>query len=195
MKLEPEAEPEIQAEPETAPEPEPVPEAVPAIPPDSEPEPEPAPAPEPAPESEAAPELPPEPSPAPVAEAPPEPTAVSTTEPKLEPDPETGAIAVTVEELNLAFGADKAATNAKLADKTLRVSGRVDKIIVKDYLDIQYILLTSREGTGRWNVRCTFDREHGAKLLRLKAGETVTVQGSYDSCERNIILRDCLLIG
>jgi len=205
----PEAEPEpgtqpeseLKAVPEFKPAVDPAPEAI------SEPQPEPEPEPEsvldpelepatesaPEPEPEPAPE--PEPEPTPVSEAPPEPAAAtaSAAEPKLEPDPETGVIAASVEELNAAFNADKPATNAKLANKLLQVTGTVDKIIVKDYLDIQYILLTSRQG--RWQVRCTFGREHAPKLTRLAAGETVTVQGNYDGCERNIILKDCTLVG
>ncbi len=114
--------------------------------------------------------------------------------PELEPEPATGAITVTVAELNSAFNTDKAATNAKLADRVLKVTGIVDKIIVKDYLDIQYILLTGNKAKGTWNVRCTFGKEYGPQLMQLTAGETAAVQGKYGGYERNVILKDCVLV-
>jgi len=188
--LEPVPEPEPEPIPEPMPEPEPIPEPVPAPEleaktapvaepiPEAEPMPEPEPIPEPVPEPEL--EAKPAPEPQPV--------------PELEPEPTTGAIAVTANELNSAFQADKAAANAKLTDKILRLTGTVDKIIVKDNLDIQYILLTSAEKQATWNVRCTFGREHGPQLTRLTEGQTVTVQGKYDGYERNIIMKDCVLV-
>jgi hypothetical protein len=124
----------------------------------------------------------------------PEPTPVPEPELVLEPEPTSGAIAATVKQLNSVYNADKAATNAKLTNKTLKVTGVVDKIVVREHLDIQYILLTSAGKQEAWNVRCTFDKKHGAQLKQLTAGETVTVQGKYDGYERNIIMRDCALV-
>jgi len=185
---EPELEPVLQPEPE--PEPAPVPEPELAAEPEPEPEPkpelEPVPEPAPAPEPELAAE--PEPELEPVPE--PEPAPV----PELEPEPTTGAIAVTVKELNLAYNADRAAANAKLTDKILKVTGVVGKIVVREHLDIQYILLASARSPEQWNVRCTFDKQHGPQLARLTAGETVTVQGKYAGYERNIIMKECVLV-
>jgi len=189
-------------EPEPMPEPEPVPEpeleAKPAPEPVPEPEPEPqpvsAPVAEPIPEAEPMPEPEPIPEPVPEPELEAKPAPEPKPVPELEPEPTTGAIAVTANELNSAFQADKAAANAKLTDKILKVTGTVDKIIVKDNLDIQYILLTSAEKQATWNIRCTFGREHGPQLTRLTEGQTVTVQGKYDGYERNIIMKDCVLV-
>ncbi|MFQ5997426.1 MAG: hypothetical protein ACE5KP_07385, partial [Dehalococcoidales bacterium] len=114
--------------------------------------------------------------------------------PELEPEPTTGIITVTVDELSSSFNRDKAAANSKLLNKILNVTGMVDKIFVKDHLDIYYILLTSNAKQEIWNVRCTFGREQIPQLTRLATGQTVTVQGKYDSYERNIILKECTLV-
>ena len=187
---EPETEPELELEPEPEPEPEPKLEAEPVPEPETEPEPTPVAEPELAPESEPVSEH------EPIPELEPEPTPVAEPElaPELEPEPTTGTIQVTVDELNSAYKTDKMAANAKLLNKTLRVTGVVDKIFVKDYLDIAYILLTSAKKQGPWNVRCTFGKEDRAQLTPLTAGEEATVQGRYDGYERNIILRDCVLV-
>jgi len=185
---EPEPEPLLVPEPETIselePEPEPELEPEPVSVPESEPELELVP--EPAPEPEAESVTVPEPEPAPV----PEPVPESVPEPEAEVMPEPEPV-----QLSSSFNTDKAATNAKLMDKILKVTGTVDKIFVKDHLDIQYILLTSAATRETWNVRCTFGREHSPQLTRLAAGQTVTVQGKYDGYERNIILKDCALVG
>ncbi len=207
--LEPEPEPELEPEPVSVPEPEPELELVPEPAPEPEaesvtvPEPEPAPVPEPVPESVPEPVPAPEPESVTVPEpetklAPepePQPVPVPKPAPEFEPEPTTGVIAVTVDELSSSFNTDKAATNAKLMDKILKVTGTVDKIFVRDHLDIQYILLTSAAKQETRNVRCTFGREHSSQLTRLATGQTVTVQGKYDGYERNIILKDCALVG
>lgn len=177
------------------------------------PAPIPEPEPEPLPNRQARPVLRPEPEPEPVREAPPatispaEPATVAATipgpvpapvpepvpVPDLNPDPATGVITVTVDQLNAAYQADKMATHDKLTDKTLRVTGTVDKIIVKEQLDIQYLLLAGAAGWGGLNVRCTFAQKYAVQLSRLTPGQTVPIQGKYAGYERNIILKDCLL--
>lgn len=113
--------------------------------------------------------------------------------PDLEPEATTGVINATVEELNAAFNSDKAGANAKLMDKTLRITGTVDKVFVRDNLDIFYIILAGAGGPSSWQIRCTFNREHSAHLSRLTAGQNATVQGTYTGYERNIILKECSL--
>jgi DNA-directed RNA polymerase subunit RPC12/RpoP len=212
IREEPELEPEPIPKPILKPKPTPVPEPVlkpepePEPEPVSEPEPEPVPEPEPLPKPEPTPVSEPELESAvePVPEPAPEPTLVTEPEPvpvtkpvpvpELEPEPTTGAITVTVDELNSAFNADKAAANVKLMNKTLKVTGTVDKIFVKEHLDIQYIILTSARKRENWSVRCTFGSEHGPQLTRLSPGQTETVQGQYAGYERNIILKDCALV-
>jgi len=86
------------------------------------------------------------------------------------------------------------AADAKFADKTLTVTGVVDRITVNDVHSIYYIILASAEKKAQWNVRCTFDRKYGVQLNRLTAGQTVTVQGKYDGYKLNILMRDCVLV-
>ncbi|MFC1911933.1 hypothetical protein ACFLXG_02090 [Chloroflexota bacterium] len=201
---EPTAEPEPEPMPEPEVEPVPEPESKQVAEPTAEPEPEPMPEPEvePVPESELkqaaepAAESEPEPAPEPEPEVTPTPAPEVTAEaePVLEPEPVSGAIVITVAQLNAMYSADKAAANAKLADKTLRITGVVEKVVVREHLGIQYMLLASSGGRGQWNVRCTFDETHGSKLKKLTQGEPATVQGEYASYERNIILKNCALV-
>ena len=181
-------EPKQVAAPKRVPKPKRVPE--PKRVPTPVPEPEPVPQPEPVPE--------PEPvlvSEAEIKTAPkPEPVPTPQTVPELLAEPTTGAITATVEQLAAAFNADRAATNARLLNQTLKITGTVDKIFVREHLDIQYILLTGEKTRNILNVRCTFGREQASQLTRLTAGQTVTVQGKYDGYEKNIILKDCVLV-
>ena len=182
---EPPAEATERSEPVDEPEPEPVAEAEMEPVPETEPLPEAEPAEEPVAEAapEAAPEVAPEPAQAPVAV------------PTREPDPATGTINATVDELIAAFTSDKAGTNAKLLNKSLTVTGAVQKIFARDNLDIFYILLAGAgKSSSSLQVRCTFSREHSTPLSRLTEGQTATVQGTYVGCERNIILKDCRLV-
>jgi len=184
--LEPEREPEPEPKAEPAPEPEPevivepppqpraVPPLEPAPPPPPEPELQPAPAPAPPPVVEPAP--------------PPRPNPILT----LETIPD--GLEVTTEEISSAYQADKAAAHTKLTNKTLKVTGIADKIFVKEHLDIQYILLTTAERGDMWNVRGTFDKKLAYQLRRLTPGERLTIQGRYNGYERNIILKDCVLV-
>lgn len=139
-----------------------------------------------------------EPALEPVTEIEPEVEAAPAAEPvaatALEPDAATGAISATVEGLNASFNSDKAGTNNKLLNKVLQVTGTVEKVFAKDYLDIFYIILGSAGGPVTWQVRCTFSREHGTYLSRLTDGQTATVQGTYVGYERNIILKECSLV-
>jgi len=196
---EPEPEPTPEPEPVPVPEPEPTPEPepVPAPEPEStpEPEPEPVPEPEPTPEPEPVPVPEPEPTlePEPVPEPEPEPTLEPEPVPAPEPEPTPSETGVTVGELYSAYR-DKITADAKLANKSLKVTGIVDKIVVNDIHEIYYIILTSAEKKEDRFVRCTFDKKYGPELNRLTAGQTVTVQGKYDGYRINILMRDCVLV-
>ena len=144
--------------------------------------------------SEPAPELAPETEPAPA----PAPAPVTTPAP--EPAPfdslattESGMIEATVEELDAAYKADKLAAHAKLNGKTLRVTGMVDKVVLREHIDILYVMLTGANKREAWNVRCTFNKSDGSSLRRLPDGEMVKIQGIYGGYERNILLKDCIL--
>ena len=175
----PTPEPETELEPEPKPIPVPEPEVIP------EPEPVPVSEPEPTPEPEVIPEA------APV----PEVKTLPESAPALEPHPDSGIIEASVAQLNAAYRQDKAGTNARLKDSVLLVTGVVDKIVLREHLGIQYLLLSSGSNQERFNVRCTFDSQQGAALRRLTEGESVTVKGSYGGYQRNIMLKDCAMVG
>jgi hypothetical protein len=204
----PESEPIILPPPEPAPElkapPEPEKKAVPD-------EPEPEKKPEPTPESE--PIILPPPEPAPELKAPPEPEKKAVPDepepkktPELAPEPEpepelppeleitkSGAD-TTVDALNHYYQTDKAATHARLKDQTIKVSGLLEKVFVRDHLDIRYLVLTGEKKSGPWSVRCSFGKESVSEMNRLSEGQTVKVQGTYDGYGKNIIIKDCNLI-
>ena len=96
--------------------------------------------------------------------------------------------------MNSAFQSDRVAAEAKITDKTLRVTGVVDSIFVKDTLGLHYAILAGAEKGGVWKVRCTFDREHARELKQLTTGQTVTVQGEYDGYRKNILMNRCVLV-
>ena len=118
-------------------------------------------------------------------------------EPSLTPGVEvmTDLIEIGVEELASAFQADRLSADARFANKVLRITGVVDKVVVMDHLEIRYVMLTGAGKRGVLNVRCTFDKEHSSKLRRLTPRQTVTVQGKYDGYERNILIKCCVLVG
>jgi len=178
-------------EPKRKPEPEPEPETEPEPPEEAQPEPLPAPRPvarvaEPL----TTPEPPPPPPPPPVIEplAPPRPNPI------MSADVCPMVLDVTTEELSLAFESDRALANSKLANRVLKVTGIIDRIFLKEHLDIQYFILTTPTKAEAFNVRCTFDKKMAYQLRKLNPGERVVVQGKYGGAEKNIILKDCSLV-
>ena len=153
------------------------------------------------PKDEPAPEMVEETEPEPVVEAlpEPEPQPIAKPEPVLitkpKPTPKETAIEATVEELHQAFKADTETADAQLANNTLRVTGVVGRIAVDDIIDKPCIILISSDKAVLRNVLCVFDKKQAPELNRLTAGETVTVQGKYDSCTINILMVDCILVG
>ena len=104
-------------------------------------------------------------------------------------------IEITVGELLSAYEKEGEAADAKFANKILKVTGIVNRIEVKDTLNIHYITLTDVEKTVLLeDVRCFFDRKHGPELNRLTVGQRVTVQGKYDGSMINIRMGDCFLV-
>ncbi len=164
----------------------------------------------PEPEPEAVREYAPEPAPKPVPEPTPEPEPKPTSEPVIElgpaPVPEpppmprreldltSDVIEATVEELNSAVQGDMAAADAQLRNKTLKVTGVIEKVVVKEIFDTQYVMLASPNRSDPWNVRCTFAKKDGPMLSGLPEGQTATIQGEYDGYQKNIILKDCVLV-
>jgi len=74
------------------------------------------------------------------------------------------------------------------------LKGRVEKIFVREHLEIRYIVLTGSRQRMTWSMRCEFERENAAGLSRLNEGEEITVRGKYDGYSKNIIFKNCALV-
>jgi hypothetical protein len=205
-------EPETEPEPEPRPAPRPAAQYRPPTPPpprpeiapprprpelaaQSKPEPvllpkaEPAPQPEPAPphpESSA-------PSPRPEPVRPPEP------EPKEEPvavpslDSIKEGTQLTIDQIDALFRADNISANAALKEKTLVIKGIVNKVFIRDHIDVRYLVLT---GARRviWSARCSFEKESVGPMSRLSEGQAVALRAKYDGYGKNIIFKNCELL-
>ncbi|OGO22708.1 MAG: hypothetical protein A2144_06680 [Chloroflexi bacterium RBG_16_50_9] len=181
IKAEPEPEEEPELDNEAAPEPETVHESEPA------PAPRPVPTPIPRPATPPQPELKMEPAAKPEPEIDPRPVLI-----KLEAA--SGEIQVSVDEINSVFQSDKLSANAKLTAKILTVTGIVEKVFVREHLEIRYLVLTGTRRMTVWKVRGTFGKENGSLLGKLAEGQTVAVRGEYDGYGNNIIMKNCAVV-
>jgi len=207
-----EPEPEVKPEPPPKPRPTPVPRPKPAPrpeppPPAPKPEPEVEPEEVPGPEAEHEPEPAPEAEPVPPSRPQPPPRPELKMEPVARPGPAldpgpvlakmggaSGTAQVSVDELDAAYQADKLTAHTRLTGKVLTITGLVEKIFVKEHLDIRYIVLTGTRVGTFWKVRCTFERENAGPLGHLAEGGAAVVRGKYDGYGNNIIMKECALI-
>lgn len=179
-----EEEPVVEAEPEPKMEIVPQPDSLPAepikpiegAPPVAETPPPPPPAPEPTP---AKPEIIIEPQETPVS--------------SVKMDDIKDGMELTVDDLDALFRTDKSGTNMKLNSKTIVLKGKVEKVFIRDHLDIRYIVLTGGKKLV-WSCRCTFEKDESTKAARLHEGESVSVQAKYDGYGKNIIFKDCQVL-
>ena len=114
--------------------------------------------------------------------------------PEPEPTPALPALEVTADELLTAYATDEGAADERFRKKILKITGVVNRIEVKDYLDLDHIDLTSAENKLLDHVRCFFDKKHGPELNQLIKGQKITVQGTYDGSIINMRLRGCVLV-
>jgi hypothetical protein len=210
--------PKFQIAPEPVPKPKPA-EPLPELPPTPDEqykprvahEPEPAAAPEP--EAVPGPVSPAESERAPASAAPP--VQISTPEPAPElepppslkplPEPEPPPVAapslesigdgsvLSVDELDALFKEDRMGTHARLSGKSVLIKGFVEKVFIRDHIDVRYIVLTGARKKVLWPVRCTFGKEGISQMSRLAEGQEVTIRGKYDNYGKNIIFKDCEL--
>lgn len=185
---EPVASPSLPLQP-VAPAPPPAAPAPPQAQPSSEPPPvaEPVMPSPPVPPAATAPQSPPD-QPSPVPPAPPPPP-----EPSLKLEDIKDGMEITAEQIDALFNRDKDAANSCFTGKTLIIKGIVDKIFIRDHLDIRYIMLVDAKRSMTWNLRCTFNKEEASKLSRLQEGQAIAVGGKYEGVSKNIIFKDCIL--
>jgi hypothetical protein len=101
---------------------------------------------------------------------------------------------ISVDQLDALYRVEKAQAHAKFTGKTMVVRGLVERVFVREHLEIRYIVLTGAGRKGVWSVRCTFGKEGASGLTRLKEGQEVAVSGKYDGYGKNIILKECVLV-
>jgi len=99
-------------------------------------------------------------------------------------------VEIYAEDLDALFKADKAGVNLKLTGKTIILKGVVEKVFIREHLDIRYILVTGRKKLA-WGARCTFEKEAAGKASRLSENSEVTVRAKYDGYGKNIIFKNC----
>jgi hypothetical protein len=100
---------------------------------------------------------------------------------------------LTIDQLDALFRADNIGTNEALKDKTLIIKGIVNKIFIRDHLDVRYLILTGVRKVV-WSARCQFEKESVGPMSRLGEGQAVTLKGKYDGYGKNIIFKDCTLV-
>jgi hypothetical protein len=97
---------------------------------------------------------------------------------------------ISADDLDALFKADKASVNIQLTGKTIILKGVVEKVFIREHLDIRYIMVTGKKKL-TWSSRCTFEKENAAKATRLSEGADVAVRAKYDGYGKNIIFKDC----
>jgi hypothetical protein len=101
---------------------------------------------------------------------------------------------ISLDILDALFQADKPTLSAHLKDKTLQLRGVVNKVFIRDHIDVRYLMLGGNRKL-MWEVRCGFNKEAVPQMSRLKEGQPVIIQGKYDGYSKNIIFKDCVLVG
>ena len=112
----------------------------------------------------------------------------------LDPIPASATVEVTVDELLTAYEENEGTASERFGNKIIKMSGVVDRIEVKDSLDIYFITIASTEKAQIQVVRCIFDRKHAKTLTKLRAGQTVTVQGKYTGSIVDLRMGSCFLV-
>jgi hypothetical protein len=102
-------------------------------------------------------------------------------------------IEVTADDLDALFRGDKAGVNAKLTGKTIVLKGVVEKVFIREHLDIRYIMVTGRKKL-IYSSRCTFNKDDAGKASHLNEGAEVVVRGKYDGYGKNVIFKDCQIV-
>jgi hypothetical protein len=134
--------------------------------------------------------VPPAPQPALEIIAEPEPPPV----PPLKLETISDGMEVTIDQLDAVYRADTTGAHGKFNGKTVVVKGTVEKVFVREQLEIRYIVLRGVNRKTTWNVRGTFNKEEAMKLNRMNEGTVVRVRGKYDGYSKNIMLKDCALL-
>jgi hypothetical protein len=124
-------------------------------------------------------------------EPPPAPQPEALTLPSL--DSITNGTQLSIDQIDAMFRADNVGTNLALKDKVIVIKGIINKVFIRDHLDIRYLVLTGARKVV-WSARCTFDKEASSSMSRLAEGQAVALRGKYDGYGKNIIFKECTLL-
>ena len=137
----------------------------------------------------------PQPAPQPVArprpETPPEPKPELIMVPSL--NSITDGTQLTIDQIDALFRADSVGISTAMKDKTLVVKGIVNKVFIRDHIDVRYLILTGARKV-IWSARCSFEKESVADMSRLSEGQAVALRGKYEGYGKNIIFKECTLV-
>jgi len=101
---------------------------------------------------------------------------------------------LTIDELFRSYEEDGEATDKKLTNQVIQVTGVVGRIETKDTIDTPYITLTSDEAGQLQSLRCSFGKDAKPELNRLSRGDIVSVLGNYDGSIIDPRMKNCHLI-
>ena len=112
---------------------------------------------------------------------------------QLKSEPTLAAMEVTAKELASAYETDMEKADTSFKNKIIKVTGIVNRMELKDKLDIHYITLGVEEDL-QVSVRCMFDKGHVKELRRLVRGQMVTVQGEFVGSMWDLRMIRCVLV-
>lgn len=112
---------------------------------------------------------------------------------QMEPEPVPEAMEVTIEEMVSAYENNEKIADASFRNRLLKITGSVNRLEVRDAVDIRYVTLCSSRDSSQ-SVWCMFDQGDEDKLKQLREGQTVTIQGKFDGSMVQLRLRHCILI-
>ncbi len=143
------------------------------------------------PKEESAPQPAPQPVARPRPETPPEPKPELIMVPSL--NSITDGTQLTIDQIDALFRADSVGISTAMKDKTLVVKGIVNKVFIRDHIDVRYLILTGARKV-IWSARCSFEKESVADMSRLSEGQAVALRGKYEGYGKNIIFKECTLV-
>jgi hypothetical protein len=100
---------------------------------------------------------------------------------------------LTIDQIDALFRADNVGASTAMKDKTLIIKGIVNKVFIRDHLDIRYLVVTGARKV-IWSARCQFEKESVGAMSRLSEGQAVALRGKYDGYGKNIIFKNCELV-
>ena len=114
---------------------------------------------------------------------------------EVNPEPAVDVLELSIDEFSSAFSEDSAAAHEKFTNTILRLTGKVDKVVINEINDNYFVNITGdKKGMILRDVRCKFDKQHATELKELIKGEIARVQGEYNGYVIDISMKNCILV-